>query len=149
MRIGSRQFRIVLVGMMLMVSLASTPTHIAQAACSGSGCHGKDPVAENCANNIQNGASRTIAGVMTVRVRKSTSCGGVKWPQASRDTFYTGSSFSTWLANSSYQELPGTRYTGGNSVVQIYGDMWTGPVRACASIAGYNGGQAYCTDIDP
>jgi hypothetical protein len=120
-----------------------------QLVCSGTGCQGKDPKTEGCDVNTTDGKSaRTSWGIfgqhyVSVVVRKSTSCGGVKWPKAQTDEVC--GVFSTWLTDSNKNELFGTRYSDSTpSHTQIYGDMWTGAVRACASVCG----REACTDLD-
>ncbi|NOK60108.1 MAG: hypothetical protein GFH27_549291n301 [Chloroflexi bacterium AL-W] len=129
----------VLIGMISMQS--------ANAACMGQGCHGLDPISQGCDVNIRNGTNTPVNSELMVYVCKTSACGGVKWARATRSTFLNGSRFEVWLENEHGQRLSGTEYElqGG---LQIYGDMWTGPVRACASIDGYLNGRARCTPVD-
>lgn len=146
----STRIRLNLAGIILILlsTLAFMPPQPALAACWSTSCHGKDPTTEGCDINIQNGASTTIWGVMTVQVRKSTACGGVKWPKASRDINYTGGTFQVWLEDANGNVLSGTSYTGLASDMQIYGDMWTGAVKACAKVTTYSANKV-CSGLDP
>jgi hypothetical protein len=118
--------------------------------CSGASCNGCDPKDEHC-------DSRPRIGEIGVRrwpdpsvgpervdaaVHKTQLCGGAKWAFAT--TNHVCDVFSTWLEDADGQELPHTRYDSRDNVLQIYGNMWTGAVRACASVCG----QSVCSPID-
>ena len=120
-----------------------------QAVCSGTSCNGRDPRGEGCNVNVIDGAINTIPGVMTVRVRETASCGGVKWAHAQRASNYAYGTYSVWLENSLGNEISGSRYTIYNSnALEIYGQMWTGGVRACALVSRYSSSKV-CTVFDP
>jgi tetratricopeptide (TPR) repeat protein len=120
------------------------------ATCSGEGCKGCDPRDELC-------DSRPLIGEVGIErwpdpgvgpervdaaVHKTRSCGGAKWAFAT--TNHVCDVFSTWLEDAEGRELPNTRYDSRNSVLQIYGNMWTGAVRACASVCG----KSVCSPVD-
>jgi hypothetical protein len=117
-----------------------------QLICSGTGCQGKDPKTEGCDGDATIGKSVRIAWgtshYLTVVVRKSSTC-GAKWPKAGTDEVC--GIFSTWLTDASGNTISSTRYSDTNtSHTQIYGDMWTGAVKACASVCG----KQACTETD-
>jgi hypothetical protein len=119
-------------------------------SCTGSGCNGCDAKAEHCDSRIVNGEfgvkrwpDRDIGpNRVDATIHKTAACGGVKWPFAT--TNYVCDTFSTWLADEHGQELPHTRYDSRTKVIQIYGNMWSGAVRACASVCS----QTVCSEID-
>jgi serine/threonine-protein kinase len=118
--------------------------------CSGASCDGCDPKEEHC-------DSRPLIGEIGVRrwpdpsvgpervdaaVHKTRICGGAKWGFAT--TNHVCDVFSTWLEDAEGHELPNTRYDSRDHVLQIYGNMWTGAVRACAAVCG----QSVCSPVD-
>jgi tetratricopeptide (TPR) repeat protein/tRNA A-37 threonylcarbamoyl transferase component Bud32 len=120
------------------------------ATCSGESCHGCDPKDEHC-------DSRPLIGEIGVQrwpdpsvgpervdaaVHKTQMCGGAKWAFAT--TNHVCDVFSTWLEDGDGRELPNTRYDSRDNVLQIYGNMWTGAVRACASVCG----RSVCSPVD-
>jgi len=129
---------------------ASPGAHACPATCSGTSCDGCDPKDEHC-------DSRPLIGEIGARrwpdpgvgpervdaaVHKTRSCGGAKWAFAT--TNHVCDVFSTWLEDAGGRELPNTRYDSRDNVLQIYGNMWTGAVRACASVCG----QSVCSPVD-
>jgi tetratricopeptide (TPR) repeat protein len=120
------------------------------ATCSGESCEGCDPKDEHC-------DSRPLIGEIGVRrwpdpsvgpervdaaVHKTRICGGAKWAFAT--TNHVCDVFSTWLEDGDGRELPNTRFDSRDNVLQIYGNMWTGAVRACASVCG----RWVCSPVD-
>jgi hypothetical protein len=133
--------------LIVMGLLAAVPAERAGAVCFGTGCHGLDPIFQGCTAWAQDGAKYPLNPDLYVKVRKSLACGGVKWAWAERYSGYNGQTFKVWLADANGNALPGSEYVT-TSGLQIYSDMWTGPVKACTSVAGYLNGQVRCTPVD-
>lgn len=130
---------------------ASQTARACPPVCTAATCDGCDPKTERCDRGIVTGG----VGVkrwpdpdigparVDAAVHKTQSCGGVKWPFATTD--HVCDVFSTWLEDAGGKELPGTRYDSATPTVQIYGNMWSGPARACASVCGHS----VCGPVDP
>lgn len=120
---------------------------VALASCSGSACNGKDPQVERCDVDVKDGPSTRVWFYVTVVLRYTTACGGVKWAKAYTRYSCAPNTFYVVLRDADNRELPGTRYTDdGSSPSEIFGQMWSGPAKACASICG---DPEVCTDLDP
>ncbi len=141
-----QQFRLVLVASAFIASLINGRQ--VWASCFGKSCDGRDPIIESCNNDVMDGPRASNDDYVSVWIRKTAACGGVKWPSAWMDPS-CGSVFSTWLEDSSRRELPGTRYTQSAlsepPSPQIYGNMWSGSVKAC--VQGCD--RSACTALDP
>jgi hypothetical protein len=147
-----KRLHVLMVIIMISGLLSVIPVSHASASCFGDGCRRLDPNQQGCAVNVTTGQSRNITvwpwPVMTIEVRKSSACGGVKWARASRDVSYTGGTFKVWLADSNGNQLDRTDYTAPTpSDTQIYGNMWTGGVKACALLTTYSS-TPQCTGLD-
>ena len=145
---GKKAKLVLIIGAFICIGvLGVLPAQPAAAACFGNSCHGLDPQAQGCAMSAWDGARTPVNPDLDVVVRKSVFCGGVKWPRASRGSFLNNRTFKVWLEDTNGHVLPGTEYSL-YSGWDIYGNMWNGAVRACASIQGYLNGQARCTPVD-
>lgn len=138
-------------GLLVLSTLAMTLGfgEVAWASCSGDACRDKDPSTEGCTSGAWDGETKDdhpgwwdSSWEVRVVVRKSRSCGNVKWAKAWQDTSCGLSSMSVWLEDDSGHVL--TRYDNTTPWSQIYSNMWTGPVKACV----HGCGKTICTDLD-
>jgi serine/threonine-protein kinase len=119
--------------------------------CSAGSCRGCDPKAEHCDSGIVTGRVGVVRwpdpdigpNRIDATIHKTAACGRVKWPFAT--TNRVCGTFSTWLEDANGDELAGTRYDSATETVQIYGNMWSGAVSACASVCGHS----ICSPVDP